>query len=107
MKIVAIGSKEMCTGLRLAGVKEYYHREDIKDMGTHLEGLLKREDVGIIILDDGAYSMLNWAMKKKIETVAKPSIVTVPDFGSKTVESESLEALVKRALGFDLKKEKG
>ncbi|MEM3364352.1 MAG: V-type ATP synthase subunit F [Candidatus Micrarchaeia archaeon] len=104
MKIVAVGSKEMCNGLRLAGVKECYHREDVKDMSTLIEGLLKRDDVGVIILDDGSYSMLSWALKKKIETIAKPSVVTVPDFGSKTVESESLEALVKRALGFDLKK---
>jgi vacuolar-type H+-ATPase subunit F/Vma7 len=104
MKIVAVGSKEMCTGLRLAGVKEFYHREDTKDMTALIENLLKREDIGIIIIDDSSYSILNWALKRKIETIAKPSIVAVPDYGSTTVESESLEALVKRALGFDLKK---
>ncbi len=104
MKIVAVGSKEICIGLRLAGVKEFHHREDIKDMTGLVEGLLKREDIGIIIIDDGSFSMLNWALKKRIETIAKPSIVAVPDYGSTTVESESLDVLVRRALGFDLKK---
>ncbi len=104
MKTVVIGSKEICLGLGLAGVKEQYYSDAVDNMTELVERLLQREDVGIIIIDDGSYSSLNWALKKKLEVVAKPSVITVPNYGSRTVESESLSNLVKRALGFDLKK---
>ena len=103
MKVVAVGSKEMCDGFRLAGVKELHYRESVKDIDGLVERLMAREDVGLIIMDDGAYSSLGRQLKKRIETVAKPSVVTLPNYGSRTVESESLEALVKRALGFELR----
>lgn len=104
MKLVVVGSKEICLGFGLAGIKERQHREDVEDMSRLVEGLLERDDVGIVVMDDGSYSKLNWTLKKRLETVAKPSIITVPDYGSRTVESERLDVLVKRALGFDIKK---
>lgn len=103
MKVVVVGSKEMCEGFKLAGVKELHYRESAGDMNVLVEGLMAREDVGLIIMDDSAYSSLGWQLKKRIELTAKPSVVTLPNYGSKSVESESLEALVKRALGFELR----
>ncbi len=104
MKTVVVGSKEICLGFRLAGIKEFVYRENVGNMSQLIEDMLKREDVGIIIMDSGSYSMLDWALKKRLETIAKPSIITVPDYGSNKMETESLDVLVKRALGFDLRK---
>ncbi|MGB9635085.1 MAG: V-type ATP synthase subunit F [Candidatus Micrarchaeia archaeon] len=103
MKIVAVGSKEMCLGMKLSGIKEVYYREEIKNMDELIERLMGREEVGIIILDDGAYLSLSWMLRRRLDTIAKPSIITVPNYGSKAVESESLSMLVKRALGFELR----
>ena len=56
-------------------------------------------------MDTSSFSKINWAVKKRIEVTAKPSFITVQDFGSEVSGSEEdLNALIKRALGFDLKK---
>jgi len=104
LKVVVVGSKEICAGFGLAGIKELHNKDDIPDMSAFIDGLIKREDVGIVIMDDGSYSALNWTLRKRLEVTAKPSVITVPDYGKRTVDSERLDALVKRALGFDLKK---
>ncbi len=43
-------------------------------------------------------------MKKKLETMASPVIVPMPDSGGESTEGEQIRALIKRALGFDLGK---
>ena len=42
-----------------------------------------------------------WEIKKKIDEIAKPVVVTLPDINAK-YESSRLKELIKRALGFDL-----
>ncbi len=105
MNITIIGSKEMCLGFKLAGVKEAYCSEEIEDMNVFVENLFKRDDVGIVVIDTSSFSKINWNLKKKIEVTAKPSFITVQDFGSDVSGAEEdLNVLIKRALGFDLKK---
>jgi vacuolar-type H+-ATPase subunit F/Vma7 len=105
MNIVIIGSKEMCLGFKLAGVKETHSNDNIEDMNSFVEKLFSRSDVGIVVMDTSSFSKINWALKKKIEVTAKPSFITVQDFGCEVCSSEEdLNVLIKRALGFDLKK---
>ena len=104
MRVVALGSKEMVLGIRLTGIKEVYYREEVDDLNNLVESLLQREDVGILIMDDSSYRSLSWAVQKRVENTARPSVVVVPDYGRKTMETETLDVLVKRALGFELKK---
>ena len=105
MNIVIIGSKEMCLGFKLAGIKETHCRDNIDDMNSFIEKLFNRNEVGIVVMDNSAFSNINWSIRKRIEVTAKPSFITVKDFGSGSEDSgEDLNALVKRALGFDLKK---
>ena len=105
MNILVVGSKEMCLGFKLAGVKETHKSDDINDMNSFIENLFKREEVGIVVIDTSSFSKISWALKKKIEVTARPSFITVQDFGCDACDSEEdLNALIKRALGFDLKK---
>ena len=105
MNIIVIGSKEMCLGFKLAGIKETYIYDSIEDINSFVEKLFLRSDAGIVVMDNSSFSNINWSIKKRIEVTAKPSFITVKDFGSDSEESgEDLNALVKRALGFDLKK---
>ena len=105
MNVIVVGSKEMCLGFKLAGIKETHCETNINDMNMFIEKLFKREDVGIVVIDTSSFSKINWALKKKIEVAAKPSFITVQDFGCEVCGSEEdLNALIKRALGFDLKK---
>lgn len=105
MNIIIIGSKEMCYGFRLAGIKETYLSENIEDMNLFVERLFLRDDAGIVVIDSSSFSKVSWNVKKKIEVTAKPSFITVQDFGGEVSDSEEdLNVLIKRALGFDLKK---
>lgn len=95
----------MCLGFKLAGIKETYVYDSIEDINSFIEKLFSRTDAGIVVMDNSSFSNVNWSIKKKIEVTAKPSFITVRDFNGDSVDNgEDLNALVKRALGFDLKK---
>ncbi|MBI5159265.1 V-type ATP synthase subunit F [Candidatus Micrarchaeota archaeon] len=100
-KIVVLADKYTCLGFKLAGITESIEAE-----GRHAEAklveLLSREDVGIIVVSEKTVAEADWRLKKRLEGIAKPSIVTVPDKTGESFEGESLKTLVKRALGFEL-----
>lgn len=102
-KIIVIGDAFTTTGFRLAGIADYIIA-DGKKAEKALEQNLDREDVGIIIINEKVLAEADWRLRKRIDAMAKPSVVTVPDRSGKSFEEESLGVLVKRALGFDLMK---
>jgi len=99
--IIVIGDSATATGFRLAGISEVYVAEG-KEAEKRLLSLLDRETAGIIIVNESVLAGLDWRVKKRIEGLAKPVIVRVPDKSGPSSEAESLREMVKRALGFDL-----
>lgn len=70
-RVVVIGDAAMATGFKLAGVSEIYVVEE-KEGAARLVELLDRENVGIVIVKDEIVQHLDWRVKKRIETIAKP-----------------------------------
>jgi len=100
--IAVVGDRITATGFRLAGIREVYAFEDLAAEKKFGE-LLERENLGLIIINEALLQKFDWRMKKKVERLAKPVIIAVPDQLGKTVEeAESLRSLVRRALGVDL-----
>ena len=100
--IAVIGDRATATGFRLAGIREVYAYED-KTAEKKLAELLERENLGLIIVNETLLQKFDWRMKKRIERIAKPVIIIVPDHSGTVVEeAESLRSLVRRALGVDL-----
>jgi len=100
--IVIIGDAAMATGFKLAGVSEIYVADE-KEGAARLVEVLDRENVGIVIVKDEIISHLDWRVKKRIESIAKPVVIAVPGKRGPLGEEGSLRELVKRALGFEMK----
>ena len=96
MEIAAVGRDDFVQGFKLVGVRKAISatRDDLeKKIGTVLDDA----DVGILVLDTADMKALSNAMRRRLETVARPVVIGV---GAK--EDEDLRTKVKRAIGVDL-----
>lgn len=101
-EIVVLGDETMVTGFRLAGVTKYYNLEG-EEAEKKLRELME-SDVNIIVVSERILFEADWRLRRRVEAMAKPIVVPVPDkLGPvEEAEAESLRELIKRALGFDL-----
>ena len=96
LEIAAVGRDDFVQGFKLVGVRKAISatRDDLeKKIGTVLDDA----DVGILVLDTADMKALSNAMRRRLETVARPVVIGV---GAK--EDEDLRTKVKRAIGVDL-----
>lgn len=109
--IAVVADHSTALGFQLAGVQTGFQLADIKTVHVaekksaekKIEELLAQPDLGIIIVTEEIFSSLDWRLRKKIERIAKPVVIAVPDkFGPKAEDKESIKALIRRALGVDL-----
>jgi V/A-type H+-transporting ATPase subunit F len=103
-KIAVIGDSPLATGFRMAGVPDIF----VVDRGEAFEALLKKTmdnmEYGIIIVNEAYMKGIDWRLKKKLSNIARPVVIAVPAFSGEVEEGESINALIKRALGFDVSK---
>ncbi|HLC93096.1 MAG TPA: V-type ATP synthase subunit F [archaeon] len=124
--IAVVADGPTCTGFRLAGVQMVFPIEALeaqkdatqgkaaenKSAGggqiaaeQKIEELLADEGIGIMIVSEKTMGAMDWRLKKKIERLAKPVVIAVPDkSGPVANETDSLRSMVKKALGFELMK---
>ncbi len=101
-KIAVVADGSTCTGFRLAGIEDVYPRTGI-EAEQKIEELLDNSEIGIIIVNEKIMQDADWRLKKRIEKIAKPVVITVPDKdGELKEQGDSLKSLVKKALGFDI-----
>ncbi len=103
-KIAVIGDSPLATGFRMAGVPDVF----VVERGQAFEDLLKKiienPEFGIVIVNEAYMKDIDWRLKKKISNIAHPVVIGVPAFSGEVEEGESINALIKRALGFDISK---
>jgi len=102
-KIVVVGDRDLCLGFGLAGVVESHEINDAAQVEPMLLLLMDREDVGMVILYDEFMNHLSVKLKNKLQTVTRPVLVTVPGKKGADEKAESLQALIKKAIGVELK----
>ena len=103
-KMAVVGDTPLVTGFKLAGVPYIFPVESGKEFEEKLEELMKSEEYGIIVVNEGFLSGVDWRLRKKIDTLAHPVIIGVPGIVGAAEEAESINVLIKRALGFDISK---
>lgn len=104
-KIAVIGNSAMVSGFKLSGLQDFFTLEG-KDAEDKLSQLINDPSYGIIILEESVLENADWRLKRRIEAIAKPVVVTVPSPSGPMEQSESIGVLIKRALGFDLMNKK-
>ena len=103
-KIIILGDSPLVTGFRLSGVSDFIVSEP-SNFQNNLESLLENKDYGIIIVSQSMLGIIDWKLKKKLDSLAYPVIVPVAGaIGDPAGEAEELRYLIKRALGFDISK---
>ncbi|MEM4336103.1 MAG: V-type ATP synthase subunit F [Candidatus Anstonellales archaeon] len=102
-KIVVYGHGPVVLGFRLMGI-EGEVVEQVKDVEKKIEDAIANENIGIVLVEQSLFNRVDWRLKKKIENIASPVILPVAGTGAEEREEETLDMLIKRALGFELKK---
>ena len=101
--IAVVADGPTCTGFRLAGVQTTFPLTG-RDAEMKVEELLGADEVGILIISEKTMNAMDWRLKKRIERIAKPVVIAVPDKSGPMEQADSLRSMVKRALGFELAK---
>ncbi|MDD5340466.1 MAG: V-type ATP synthase subunit F [Candidatus ainarchaeum sp.] len=96
-----LGDKPLVMGYRLAGIEKSVSATE-ETYQAELEKALANQEYGIIITNEYLLNKIDWKLKKKLDSIAYPVIVPVPDYSGKSTEGDEIRGLIKRALGFDL-----
>jgi vacuolar-type H+-ATPase subunit F/Vma7 len=100
-KILVLGDAPLVMGMRLAGIEDTITTSD-DGYQLALEKALTDERFGIIITNEQMLGKIDWRLKKKLDSIAYPVIVPMPDQSGQSTEGDEIRSLIKRALGFDL-----
>lgn len=101
--IAVVADAPTCTGFRLAGVEKVFPAQG-KQAEAKIEELLGKDEIGILVVSERAMNQLDWRLAKRIERLAKPVVIAVPDKDGPAEQADSLRSMVKKALGFELMK---
>lgn len=100
-RIVVIGDAPLVMGFKLAGIDNTVQVSE-KTVQQELENALANKDIGIIITNEWMLNKIDWRLKKKLDNLAYPVIIPMPDYSGRSSEGDEIRNLIKRALGFDL-----
>lgn len=99
--MIVIGDAALVQGFQLAGL-EYTIQTGKNDFERTLEEYLGKNEFGIIIVNESMLLDINWKLKKRIDSIAYPVVVPIPDVAGSAGSGDEIRQLIKRALGFDL-----
>lgn len=102
-KILVIGDAPLVQGFQLAGLENCVVSGE-KEFQGRLEKALEAPEYGIIVSNERMLNMIDWRLKKKLDSIAYPVIIPMPEHTGVSAEGDEIRNLIKRALGFDLAK---
>jgi len=100
-KMLVIGDAPLVTGFRLAGLENTVQCSD-QTFQAELEKSLGIPEFGIIVCKESMLAKIDWRLRKKLDSIAYPVIIPMPDYSGKSAEGDEIRNIIKRALGFDL-----
>ncbi len=100
-RILVLGDAPLVMGFRLAGIDNTVQTDE-KGVQGEIEKALADREVGIIITNENMLTKIDWRLKKKLDSIAYPVVIPMPDFSGRSAEGDEIRGLIKRALGFDL-----
>ena len=103
-EIAVIGSPDLTTGFRLAGVRKFENVPDEQkdaELDDAVERTLDDDDVGIVVMHDEDMAHLSRSAREAVEGSIEPVLVTLGGGAG----SGGLREQIKRAIGIDLMEE--
>jgi len=98
MKVAVIGDADFALGFRLVGIRDVYEVGSDEDLVKAVEDVLKRDDVGIVVVRYEDLRKLPLALRREIDERVEPTFVAVGGVGA----VEELRDKIRKALGVDL-----
>lgn len=100
-KIFVLGDAALVQGFQLVGLDDCAITTPEK-FQADLENALTKAEFGVVVVNETLLATIDWKLKKKLDSIAYPVIVPLPDISGKSTEGDEIRNLIKRALGFDL-----
>lgn len=100
-KIVVIGDAPLVMGFQLAGLENAVTASEAT-IQSEIEKALENKEYGIIITNEKLLNSIDWRLRKKLDSIAYPVVIPMPDYSGQSAEGDEIRNLIKRALGFDL-----
>jgi vacuolar-type H+-ATPase subunit F/Vma7 len=101
-KISVLGGSQFTLGFTLAGVDSVFTEDETAPAEAKLTELIDSREYSIIVISEKLSGELDWKVKKRIDSIANPVVIALPDIGIESSEAANIRALIKRALGFDM-----
>jgi len=98
MEVAVVGGEEFVLGFRLAGVRKT-HAVAAERVEEKITQVIADPDVGILVLSTDDLARLSHGMRRRLESLARPVVITIGKF-----QQEDLRTKIKRAIGVDLLK---
>ena len=102
-EIAVMGSEYFTLGFQAAGVRNAFvvSKETIN---RKFEEIMEKKDIGILIMNNDDFQMLNERAKEKALVQVRPTVVILSHDIS---AEENLRVMIRRSLGIDLWNKKG
>lgn len=102
-KIAVVGDQLLSLGFKLAGVTESHPASSTEDIERILQKLLDRDDIGIIVISEGASTKVrDRRLKYKIENSLSPVVIDIPGYMEEEIHAETLRKLIMRVVGIEI-----
>ncbi len=102
-EIAVMGNGYFTLGFQSAGVKNVFI-VNRQNLNREFEKVMERKDIGILVMNNEDFQMLNERLKERALVQVKPTVVILSHDVS---AEENLRVMIKRSLGIDLWDKKG
>ncbi len=102
-KIAVIGEEDLCMGFGLAGIIKNFTPKDSFEAEALIDEIVAKDEIGMVIIEEELAKGFSYKMKNRLQQMTKPVVVTVPGKMGTEEDSESLSAMIKKAIGVELK----
>jgi V/A-type H+-transporting ATPase subunit F len=100
-KVVVVTDSDRATGFRLAGA-EVLEASDISEAKKVIPGLLYRDDIGIVAVNEEYMLSLDEKVMDRIEKMHRPLIIPLPSRSKEIDRRTYIERLLRKAIGYNI-----
>ncbi len=97
-KLAVIGDPDFTLGFILAGISDIYEVSADEEIVKAVEDVLKRDDVGVVIIRQEYLRKLPPVLRREIDEKVEPTFVSVGGTGG----VEEIREKIRKAIGVDL-----
>jgi V/A-type H+-transporting ATPase subunit F len=97
-RLAVIGDPDFTVGFMLAGITDVYEVSSDEEIVRAVEDVLKREEVGVVIIRQEYLKKLPPGLRKEIDERVEPTFVSVGGTGG----VEEIREKIRKAIGVDL-----